>query len=319
MPKVRRRVLLQSMAGLASTVAQGQAPRIPIIDTHIHLFDTTRPQGVPWPPKQNVKLYQPALPARFRKVTAGLGVVGAIKVEASPWLDDNQWVLDIAAKDPIIVGVIGNLEPDKPDFRNHLDRFRQSPLFLGIRYGNLWGRNLKEALGKPEFLAGMKALAAAGLTLDAANPSPALIADLLRLTDAVPDLRIVVDHLPRLNPPEDTAQRSAYEADLSRLAQRKQVWAKLSGVLRPAADGRVPLETAFYKPRLDMLYELFGPDRVIYGSDWPNSDNWGNYEQGLRVVQEYFAGKTHQQAEKYFWRNSIAAYRWKKRDANQPG
>ncbi len=102
----RRTLLTGAAAGL---IADAAAP-IPIIDTHIHLFDPTRPQGVPWPPKDNKVLYQPALPARYRKIAVPLGVVGAIEVEASPLLEDNQWVLDVAAKDKIMVGMVGDLE-----------------------------------------------------------------------------------------------------------------------------------------------------------------------------------------------------------------
>src|SRR5229473_6562083 len=105
----------------------------PIIDTHIHLFDPRRPQGVPWPDKDDAILYRPALPERYRRVTKALGIVGAIEVECSPWLEDNQWILGIAAKDTIIVGTVGNLEPGKPDFRKYLERFHQNPLFRGIR------------------------------------------------------------------------------------------------------------------------------------------------------------------------------------------
>ncbi len=96
------------------------AASIPIIDTHIHLFDPRRPQGVPWPPKENTVLYQPALPDRYRKIAVPLGVTGAIEVEASPWLEDHQWVLDVAAKDTIVVGTVGDLEPGKPDFRKNM-------------------------------------------------------------------------------------------------------------------------------------------------------------------------------------------------------
>lgn len=105
---------------------------VPIIDTHIHLFDPTRSEGIPWPEKGNKDdeiLCQPALPGRYRQITGGLGIVGAIKVECSPWLEDNQWVLDVAASDPLIVGTVGNLEPGTPDFLKHLQRFHQNPLF----------------------------------------------------------------------------------------------------------------------------------------------------------------------------------------------
>ena len=133
------------------------AASFPIIDTHIHLFDTRRPQGVPWPAKDNAALYKPALPDRLRKIAIPHGVNGAIEVEASPWLEDNQWVLDVAAKDTFIVGTVGNLEPGKPDFRRQLERFHRNPLFRGIRYGNLWGRNLTEQLARSEFVADLKA------------------------------------------------------------------------------------------------------------------------------------------------------------------
>src|SRR5262249_34500492 len=128
-----------------------------IIVTHMHLFDTGRPQGVPWPEKPDALLYRPALPDRYRGIVEPLGITGAIEVEASPWMEDNQWVLDQAAKDTIIVGTVGNLEAGKPDFGNHLERFHRNRLFLGIRCGNLWGRNISEDVSKADFIFGLSA------------------------------------------------------------------------------------------------------------------------------------------------------------------
>lgn len=287
-----------------------QTAPLPVIDTHIHLFDPTRPQGVPWPPKENATLYKPALPDRYRALAAPHGVVGAIEVEASPWLEDNQWVLDVCRKDTLMLGTVGNLDPGHADFRRHLDRFHADPLFLGIRYGNLWGRNLGTELAKPEFVAGLKALAAAGLTLDSANPNAALLSDLLRAADRVPELRIVIDHLPQMEPP-------AAEATLREFSKRPQVYVKISEVLR-RVDGRVVEDPAFYKPRLDLLTGVFGEDRVLYGSDWPNSDNWAAYAKVFGIVHGYFTARGRAVAEKYFWKNSVAAYRWKKRAEAQP-
>ncbi len=287
---------------------------VPIIDTHIHLFDTTRPQGVPWPSKDNAVLYRPALPARFRALAAPLGVAGAIEVECSPWLEDNQWVLDVAAKDTIIVGTVGNLEPGKPEFRRELERFQRNPLFRGLRYGNLWGRDLGVELAKPEFVAGLKMLAAGGLVLDTANPTVRLLQDVVRVTDLAPELRIVVDHMPRLAPPREGEARAAYERVLRELVKRRQVYIKVSGVLRKGIT-----DPAFYRSRLDELWETFGPGRLLYGSDWPNSDPAGSYADALRLVRDYFTAKGPEAAEKYFWRNSREAYRWVKREPGQPG
>jgi L-fuconolactonase len=314
---MKRRTFLSAAA--AAPLAEAlQAARIPIIDTHIHLFDPRRPQGVPWPPKDNAVLYQPALPDRLRQTILPHGVKGAIEVEASPWLEDNQWVLDLAAKDTILVGTVGNLEVGKPEFRKNLERFHRNPLFRGIRYGNLWGRNMTEQLARPEFVADLKALSGAGLEMDTANPNPALLGDLVRLVDRVPDLRLVIDHLPRLEAPQEPAALRAFRSTLRELGQRPKVYAKISGVLR-RVNGRVALDTAFYRDRLDELCGIFGEDRVLYGSDWPNSDQWGTYAQGVKVVHEYFMAKGPAAAEKYFWKNSVAAYRWVKRDAGQPG
>lgn len=290
---------------------------IPIIDTHIHLFDPTRPQGVPWPSKNNAVLYKPAVPSRYRQIAAPLGIKGAIEVECSTWLEDNQWVLDVSEKDTIMVGTVGDLEPGKPDFRAHLERFHKNPLFRGIRYGNLWGRDLGADIQKPEFAADLKEVAAAGLEMDTANPNPALIEAVVRTTDKVPELRIVIDHLPQLNPPADKAALAAYEGNLRELGKRPQVYVKVSEVVR-RVDGRVPSDLAFYKPRIDEIFDIFGEDRLLFGSDWPNSDQWAEYPEVLRLVTEYFNAKGRAVAEKYFWKNSVKAYRWVHRNSSQP-
>jgi len=90
---------------------EAQTAPIPIIDTHIHLFDPDRPQGAPYsgPPPGPGQRPIAAYPERYRKLAVPLGVVGAIKVEASPWIEDNLWVLEVAQKDPLIVGGVGNL------------------------------------------------------------------------------------------------------------------------------------------------------------------------------------------------------------------
>lgn len=311
---MNRRSFLQ---GGVAAAAFAQAPRYPIIDTHIHLFDTNRPQGVPWPEKTNTALYKPALPDRYRNLATPHGIVGAIEVEASPLLEDNQWVLDVAAKDTIIVGTVGDLEPGKPEFAKQLDRFTRNPLFRGIRYGNLWGRDLGRELAKPAFIADLKRLAQAGLTLDSANPTPALIADLARVTDSVPDLRIVVDHLPQIDKPSDAAALKTYQKDLGRLTDRPNVYVKISQIYR-RVNGQVPRDLSRYRATIDEVFSRFGEDRVMYGSDWPNSDNWRPYNDIFGLVHEYFAAKPQPVAEKYFWKNSVKAYRWVKRDPSQP-
>src|ERR1700730_876597 len=126
-----------------------------------------------------------------------------------------------------------------------------------------------------------------------------------------------MDHLPQFVPPTDNAARRAIDADLRELGKRPQVYAKISEVLRHV-DGRVPTDLSFYRARLDEIFGLFGEERVLFGNDWPNSDGWAQYPQVLSIVREYFTAQGTAVAEKYFWKNSVADYRWVKRAQNQP-
>jgi L-fuconolactonase len=311
------------LTGLATAAAAGkvtarQPGRIPIIDTHIHLFDQTRPQGAPYtggrgaPDAPSV----PALPPRYRTVVAEpLGIVGAIEVEASPWIEDNLWVLEVAQTDPIMVGTVGNLEPDKPGFPEFLERYHKNPLFRGIRYGNLWGRDFTKASENPAFIDGLKLLAQVGLVLDTANPRITLLEAVVRITDQVPDLRVVLDHLPSMEP--TVAERPICERLLAEIGKRPQIYVKLSEIVH-RVNGRVSFDVNSYRDDLDYLIGVFGEDRILFGSDWPNSDAVGPVDKIIGVVRQYFAGKPRALQEKYFWKNSIAAYRWVKRGPAQP-
>ena len=97
---------------------------------------------MPWPAKTDTALYKAALPNRYASLARPFGVVGAIVIEASPLASDNDWVLRQAAGHPIIVGMVGDLIPGTPSYAKDLDRLHRNPLFLGIRYGNLWDRDL---------------------------------------------------------------------------------------------------------------------------------------------------------------------------------
>jgi predicted TIM-barrel fold metal-dependent hydrolase len=316
-----RRTLLSGALGavgaaLVSWRADAQSAAIPIIDTHIHLFDPTRPQGAPYSgPRVPGQAPIPAYPDRYRKLAAPLGSVGAIKVEASPWVEDNLWVLEVAQRDTIIVGVIGNLEPEKPEFKEYFDRYRKHPLFRGIRYGNLWGRDAAKQVENPAFIDGLKVLADADLVLDTANPRMSLLQAMVTINDKVPNLRIVIDHLPNFEPTE--AERPAYLAMLKEISQRPQMFVKLSEILR-RVDGKVPMDLAAYRAKLDLLMGTFGEDRILFGSDWPNSDGVAPVDQVFRIAKEYFATQPRTVAEKYFWRNSVKVYKWVKREPTQP-
>jgi predicted TIM-barrel fold metal-dependent hydrolase len=317
--QLHRRTFLGIAAAGAVTGASNPAAvpstTVPIVDCHIHLFDQTRPQGVPY--SGGGSNNQPALPPRYRKLAAPLGIVAAIEIEASPWVEDNLWVLEVERADSMMVGSIGNLQPEKPEFREYLDRYHKNPLFLGIRYGNLWDYNLVEQLANPVFVEGLKLLREAGMALDTANPQPDLMQALLRLNDKVPGLRVIADHLPALMWQLNAATRPAVEATLREMAQRPTIYIKVSDVMR-IIDGKVSTDQALYQPLLDHLFETFGEDKLIFGSNWPHGPAVDHLPAIVKIVRQYFFAKSRAAAEKYFWKNSLAAYRWSKRNPTQP-
>lgn len=295
------------VAAAATTAAFAADDAIPIIDTHFHLYDQTRPQGAPFPFTPN---NPPFLPKHYRESAVPLGIVGGIKVEASPWVEDNLWVLMIIQDEPLITGMVGNLDPMKPEFKEYLERYHKNKLFLGIRYGNIWpGHDIVNAVQRPEFIENMKAFAQTGLTFEVANPRLDLVEATVRLTDKLPDLRIVLGHLQALALPTDSAGLRAYGNNLRELRQRK-AFVKLSGLHRARnTDPAAPFDPAVYKPVMDFIWDIFGEDYLVYA---------GRNRQAIDIMKAYFLAKGRHAAEKFFWKNSIPAFRWVHRDPKQP-
>lgn len=330
MAKVSRREVVGALSMLPLALKEAlaaQSASIPIIDSHIHLFDKTRPGGAPYPadagPGRVPVQGMTALPARFRSVVKPFGVVGAVVVEASAWLEDNQWLLDQAAKDTIIVGVVGLLNLVEPDFGRHLERFGKNKLYRGIRHRPSDGISspIEDSLEKPQFVANLKLLADAGLSLDTFVRQPGKDAStaLVRLTDKVPSLRLIIDHLPGVERPADRAALDRFKGGLRELGRRPQVYIKFSEVVRKVGD-TVSTNPTTYRETLDELWDMFGEDRVIFGSDWPNSETveLNSYPNVMRVARDYVTSKGSSAMAKVFWKNSLAAYKWVKRDASQP-
>jgi L-fuconolactonase len=306
------------LAGLAAAPLAAQSaltpqtpPPFPIIDVHIHLFDRYRGSVYPGPGDTAPGFV--AYPPRYLATIQGSGIVGTVVTEASHVPEETQWILDMAEKNPIIVGHCGYLDFGTPDFRKNFDTFRKNKFFLGIRYRNVAPRNFGESMKKPDFVAEVKAFADAGLVLEhTAHPRV-----LLDITDKVPSAKIVVPHLPRVNLPADRKEAAEYRSAMKELGQRQQVSIKLSGVVK-FIDGKAVSDVAVLKPWLDELWGIFGEDRVMFGSDWPHETRTRPFKTIMRVAREYMATKGRVAEEKVFWRNSARIYKWVKRDASQP-
>jgi predicted TIM-barrel fold metal-dependent hydrolase len=314
-----RRAIMAGLAGVAvggnSLLAATPDTAVPIIDTHAHLFDPRRPQGVPYsgPKGQPPQL---ALPEIYHDLAAPAGIVGTIVIEASAWIEDNLWILERAHGDPMFVGVVGHLQPDHPEYPQFLERFARDPLWRGIRFSQVSAMDSGRQILKPGMAAGLALLAQKDLSLDMANPSIALLRSALLVAEVVPSLRIIMDHVPQFDPPPEA--EAMYGDLLAALARHPNFFIKLSQVIHPDNSGRIAHDLESYRPRLDRLISLFGADKVMFGSNWPATVGKATIAQSVSLMRAYFAGKPRIEAEKFFWKNSRAVYKWAARSTDQP-
>jgi L-fuconolactonase len=306
----RRNFLVGSLAlgmGVGRSVVQAEsaAPERDIIDCHTHFYDPSRPQGVPWPAK-NSPLYRTVLPKDLRVQKQFQPVTGTVVVEASPWVEDNAWLLDLAKDDPFLVGIVGNLKPGEPEFAQHLARFAANPLYRGIRVSNA---TLKLLLERND-LADLKRLAERDLALDVNGgpDTPALVA---QLAPRLPDLRVVINHVGNVRITKEPPPQ-VWQAGIRVAAQQRNVFCKISALVEGAAfqGNQAPGDLEFYRPYIDVVWNSFGDERVIYGSNWPVSDRAADYFTVQRLAMEYAAEQGNVAVNRFCSLNAKRAYQW---------
>lgn len=296
-----------AIGGLAAGCATLPDGGLTIIDTHPHFYDPTRPGGVPWPPKNDEFLYRPIYPSDYKEQATRRPVTGVMVTEASDRVEDNQWILDLAKEDRFIVGLCGNLPLGTPEFAGHLKRFANNKLWLGMRH-----RRRDQALDpkNAEFIRDVKLLADLGKQLDVLIRPPQLTL-VNQLAKAVPDLRIVIDHF--ANTKIDGKNVDAdWTAGIRQVARNRNVFMKVSGLVEGTGkrDGTAPTDVDFYRPWIDIVWEAFGEDRLVYGSNWPVSWRFASLETVQALVYDYFAAKGSGPLKKVFADNARAAYRF---------
>ena len=280
-----------------------------MIDTHIHLYDSSRKEGIPWPPKNDQVLYKPHLPAEFLKVSKPSGLTGVVIVEASDRPDNNSWILDLVKGDDYFVGLVGNVDPYAPDFTAQVKELKKDPRFVGIRARN--GKEKKAIdYSDKKFIASLGELAKLDLSVDLLvnGKGTQAVKQIDQLARKVPQLHIVVDHVIGYNFDGKAAPKE-WVAAVEKLAENKNVWCKVSGLYQRSIPQPAPHDLNHYKSVLDVLWKNLGSKRLIYGSNWPCTKNSGDYTSYVKLVNEYFSSKGQEACERYFWKNAAEAYR----------
>lgn len=317
---INRRTFLAGAAAATALAASGIAAaqsssvdEIPVIDAHIHLFDGTRPLGAEYmgsPAYQAIS--RTSLPSMYSQQARAAGIVGAVVVESCSWIDENLWYLEMCRTDPIMMGVCGTLDTGLSIFGKYLEHFHKDPLFSAIRARLVpfYDEDNGKVTLKPEHVSNLKLLAEADLTLDTANPTMGLMRANVLLAEAIPNLRIIMDHLPSFDPAPEN--QKAYEAVVKDMAERPNIFVKLTEVYHPRlSDGVIVRDYETLRTRLEYLYSAFGEDRVLFGSDYPNSYGVATIAEEVGLMKRFFSTKSRESAEKYFWKNAMRIYKLK--------
>lgn len=297
-------------AAIAAAESKAPAGKRAIVETHIHFWQTSRPGGVPWPTAAEGPIFRDVLPAEYTNYAKAQGVVAAGIVEASGIVADNQWILDLVKNEPFYSFFVGNLEIGAPTFTADLARLAGDPRFVGIR-GYLTGPAEGITLSAAQ-LTNLRDLADRGMTLDiisrgTKNPKSQVQA----LCTAVPNLRIIIDHLGGAGP---NPVNATWEADIRKLAAAcPNLYMKFSSFYDMYAPGDVvfasPTDLASYKPHFDVLMSAFGQDRLVWGSNWPVITLHGTFEAQLAIAEQYLAPMGTAVRDKVMYKNALAFYR----------
>lgn len=258
-------------------------PSFPIIDSHLHLWDP-KLLDYPW-------LFNPLdrafLPADFQAASAGVEIEALVFLECDAAIDqayaEAQQVLAWAQEEPRIAAMVCNAPLEKGEAaRVELERLAATEKVRGIRRIYQDQPDVTYCL-RPDFVAGVRALAEYGLSFDLCLKHPHLKAT-IGLADACPNVPMVLDHIAK---PGIAAGLMQPWADQMRdLARRENVVCKLSGVATEAGPDWTP---ATLRPYIDVALEAFGPSRIMFGGDWPVSTLAITYQGWVALVDEAIA------------------------------
>lgn len=277
---------------------------IPIIDCHVHLFTFERPEGLGWIKKDNKILYRDFLVKDHKPIAEANGVIGVVVVQAGQSIPDNQWNLDVTADHKELYrGVVGNLSlvigTDK--FKPLFEKLCKDKRYVGYRLSGRPEGEFSEA-----FFRDLKLTAKEGRTLDILLGGYSL-ADAAEIAQRAPELKIIIDHMGGValdGKPLDPNWVKSFRA----VAKHTNVTCKISALYGRVKKQPAPQEIGFYKEVLDLSWECYGEDRIVYGSDWPVTRTSGDYASVLKLTRAYFDSKGQVASAKLFHKNAALFY-----------
>ena len=253
---------------------------MPAIDAHQHFWQYSVVE-YPWIGPGMERLQRDFLPQDLQPLLAAAGLTRSIAVQARQSLAESEWLLELATREDSIHAVGGWGDLRSPDLRRQLQRFCTHPKFVGVRHV-AQDEPDDQFLTRPEVVQGIAQLAEFGLTYDLLI-FPRQLPAAIELVQQLPQQPFVLDHLAK---PDIRQQQFQPWADqLRELAQSPHVCCKLSGMVTEADWQHWTPDQL--QPCLEVVFESFGPDRLMFGSDWPVCLLAAEYEQVVHVVRDF--------------------------------
>jgi len=270
------------------------------LDAHQHFWSYDAAQ-YPWIPPGS-PLHRSWLPDDLAALQRPLGFDGSIAVQARQVVEESDWLLGLADRHAHVQGVVGWVDLRSDRVEADLERLARHPKFVGVRHVVQEEPDDDFMLGK-DFQRGISRLAAFGLTYDILI-YPKQLPAAIRLVERFSEQPFVLDHIAK--PFIKAGTLEPWAAQLRQLARAPNVYCKVSGMLTEADHQAWRPEQ--FRPYLDIVFEAFGPARLMYGSDWPVCLFAGSYEQAYRLVDDYARGLSDAERVGLFGGNAAAFY-----------
>lgn len=251
------------------------------LDSHQHFWRYTGSQ-YPWIPPGSA-LQRDWLPADLAELQRPLGFEGSIAVQARQSLMETRWLLELAEADPRIKGVVGWVDLRSDRVEEQLAEFADHPRFVGVRHV-VQDEPDNAFMLRPEFVSGIGKLRQFGLAYDILI-YPRQLPAAIELVRRFPEQPFVLDHIAKPN--IKTGLLSPWREQIRELAAAPNVWCKVSGMVTEANPQA--WQPADFQPYLDTVFEAFGAERLMFGSDWPVCLLAASYEQTFGLVRDYVA------------------------------
>jgi L-fuconolactonase len=271
------------------------------IDSHQHfwIFDAVRDS---WINDEMLAIKRDFSPADLLPVLRQNGIDGCVAVQASQTDDETTFLLNHAAANPFVQGVVGWVDLKAADLEEKLQYYKQYPKLKGFRHV-LQSEPDKQYMLQPAFQQGIAALQKHGYTYDILI-FPEHLPFAATLAGNFPGQKFVLDHLAK--PPIKDQKISEWRKDLEILSQHPNVSCKISGMLTEADWANWKVED--FTPYLDVVFNAFGTNRVMFGSDWPVCLLAGGYEGTMEVIQNYVSRLSATEQDLFWSGNAISFY-----------